>query len=237
VPTLRLASFNIKRGTDHAGRVRLRALRDACRSLDADVLGLQEVWRRRLATRLLDESAYVARRSRYAHRFASARPDRRFRGYGNALLTRGRILDTEIRTLPGLAEREVRVALLANVAFADARISVAVTHLQNYPAHWHHVEEEAPEQLRTVLAWLRERQAPRVLLADLNLEPRRAELLLREAGFTVAATGPAFPAHRPQRQVDYIAVDGLTLTTASVAPRAPISDHRPIVAEVKWPPD
>ena len=98
--------------------MRLRALRDACRALDADLLGLQEVWRRRLATRLVDQSAYVARRSRYAHRFASTRPERRIRGYGNALLTRGTILDAEVRLLPGLAEREARVALLAQLEIA-----------------------------------------------------------------------------------------------------------------------
>jgi endonuclease/exonuclease/phosphatase family metal-dependent hydrolase len=232
---IRLASFNIRRGTDASDRVQLSELRHACESLDADILGLQEVERGRWSSRLLDQSAYVARRQRYAHVFASARPGRWLRGYGNALLARGKIGDVDTRTLPRLTDRQPRVALLASVELQGASISVAVTHLQHYPARFHHLPEEAPEQLDKLLDWLDERPRPRVLLADLNLAPDRVQAALTGAGFTVASTGPASPAHAPARQVDYIAVDGLTVESSWVANAASVSDHRPIVAEVRSP--
>jgi len=233
--TIRLASFNIRRGTDATDRVRLAELRRACESLDADILGLQEVERGRWSSRLLDQAAYVARRRRYKHVFASARPGRWLRGYGNALLARGKIRDVDIRTLPRLTDRQQRVVLLASVELAELSASVAVTHLQHYPARFAHLPDEAPEQLEALLGWFEERPRPRVLLADLNLAPDRVHSVLADAGFTVATTGPASPAHAPTRQVDYIAVDGLTIESSWVATAASVSDHRPIVADVGLP--
>ena len=233
--SLRLASFNIRRGTDASDRVRLRDLRGACESLDADVIGLQEVERGRWSSKFIDQAAFVARRQRYAHVFASARPGRWLQGYGNALLARGEIRDVDIRTLPRLTDRQQRVALLARVEIGDAALSVAVTHLQHYPARLHHLPEEAPTQLDTLLQWFDERPKPRVLLADLNLLPHRVHDVLGAAGFTIAATGPASPAPQPTRQVDYIAVDGLEIQSSWVANAASVSDHRPIVADVALP--
>jgi endonuclease/exonuclease/phosphatase family metal-dependent hydrolase len=230
--TIRVASFNIRRGTDATDRVRLRELRQACESLDADILGLQEVERGRWSSRLLDQSAYVARRQRYAHVFASARPGRWLQGYGNALLARGKIHDVDIRTLPRLSDRQQRVALLASVELQALSLSVAVTHLQHYPARFHHLPEEAPQQLETLLEWFEERPKPRLLLADLNLTPNRVQSVLADAGFVLATTGPASPADAPVRQVDYIAVDGLDVVASWVANATSVSDHRPVVAEL-----
>jgi endonuclease/exonuclease/phosphatase family metal-dependent hydrolase len=233
--TIRLASFNIRRGTDASGRVRLNELRRACEALDADVLGLQEVERGRWSSRLIDQAAYIARRQRYAHVFASARPGRWLRGYGNALLARGKIRDVDIRTLPRLSDRQQRVGLLACVEIEAGSLSVAVTHLQHYPARFHHLPDEAPEQLDALLDWLLERPRPRVLLGDLNLTPRRVQSVLADAGLTLATTGPASPADLPSREIDYIAVDGVSVESSWVANAAPVSDHRPIVAEVRFP--
>ena len=232
---VRIASFNIRRGTDTTDRVRLRGLRDACESLDADILGLQEVERGRWSSKLLDQAAYVARRRRYAHVFASARPGRWLKGYGNALLARGRIRDVDIRTLPRLSDRQQRVALLASVELPALTVSVAVTHLQHYPARFHHLPEEAPQQLEALLEWFDERPRPRILLGDLNLTPHRVQPVLAAAGFAVAATGPASPADNPIRQIDYIATDGLEIVSAWVANATSVSDHRPVVAEVTVP--
>ena len=229
---IRLASFNIRRGTDADDRVRLRELRKACEALDADIIGLQEVERGRWSSRFIDQSAYVARRRRYSHVFASARPGRWLQGYGNALLARGEIHDVDIRTLPRLTDRQQRVALLARVDLDGLSLSVAVTHLQHYPPRVRHLPEEAPEQLASLLEWFDERPKPRALLGDLNLGPGRVQTALEDAGFTVATTGPASPASDPSRQVDYIAVDGLSIESSWVANATAVSDHRPIVAEV-----
>jgi endonuclease/exonuclease/phosphatase family metal-dependent hydrolase len=86
-----------------------------------------------------------------------------------------------------------------------------------------------------VLSWLKDRPSPRVLIGDLNLQPKRAEPIIADAGFEIAATGPAYPSHDPTVQLDYIAVDGLFIDSASVVPTATVSDHRPIVVDVHLP--
>jgi endonuclease/exonuclease/phosphatase family metal-dependent hydrolase len=230
---LRVATFNLRRGLDAHGRLRLGGLTDACQALDADVIGLQEVDRRRWRSRLVDQLAYVARRLRYAHAVAPAQSRHLGRGYGNALLVRGAITDTEARTLPGTGTQQPRVALLARVEVAGTALSVAVSHLQHHPRALLHLPDEAPEQLRAVLGWLRERPGPRLLLADLNLQPPRAVPMLEGAGFTVAIAEPAYPAVAPRLQLDYIAVEGLSVESAGVAPAAVISDHCPVVATVR----
>jgi len=231
---IRVASFNIRRGTDANDRVRLRELRKACEALDADILGLQEVERGRWSSRFVDQSAFVARRQRYSHIFASARPGHWLQGYGNALLARGEIHDVDIRTLPRLTDRQARVALLARVDLDGKSLSIAVTHLQHYAPRFKDLPEEAPDQLASLLEWFEERPKPRVLLGDLNLTPGRVQTVVEDAGFTLAATGPASPANEPTRQVDYIAVDGLAIESSWVANAASVSDHRPIVAELSF---
>jgi endonuclease/exonuclease/phosphatase family metal-dependent hydrolase len=230
---MRVASFNIHRGLDEHGRPRIGALVEACRAIDADVLGLQEVDRFHGPSKRTDQPGRVARRLGYACAFGPTRRRALGAGYGNALLVRGDIADVATRRLPGTGTRQTRVAVIARVQVAGVGISVAVTHLQHLPRHLRHLADEAPDQLHAVLEWLLERPPPRLLLGDLNLQPPRAEPILAGAGFTIAATGPAYPADEPRLQLDYIAVDGLVVDAAAVAPAAAVSDHRPITAEVR----
>ncbi len=216
-------------------RAGLAPLVDACVALDADILGLQEVDRRQRRSGFADQAAAVARGLSCTHVYGATR-HRVLRGqYGNALIVRGEILDSEVRPLPGSGtKQQPRVAILARVDVRGAHVSVAVTHLQHHPERLRHLPNEAPDQLRAALEWLTALPAPRVIIGDLNMQPPRAEPMLTAAGFTVAATGPAYPSHDPKLQLDYIAVDGLVVESAAVVP-ADVSDHRPIVAEVRLP--
>jgi endonuclease/exonuclease/phosphatase family metal-dependent hydrolase len=231
---VRIASFNI-RGAGIGGRAGLRPLVAACEAINADILGLQEVHRHRRRSGFADQAARVARGLRSTHVFGPTR-HRVLRGqYGNALITRGTIRDSEVKLLPGTGTQQPRVAILATVDLDGAAISVAVTHLQHHPQRLRHLPTEAPDQLRALLAWLKERPSPRVLIGDLNLQPPRAEPIITAAGFEIAATGPAYPSNDPRVQLDYIAVDGLVIESAAVVPTVDISDHRPIVVDVHMP--
>jgi endonuclease/exonuclease/phosphatase family metal-dependent hydrolase len=230
---VRIASFNI-RGARLGGRAGLPALVDACLALDADILGLQEVHRHRRRSGFADQAAWVARGLGCAHIFGPTR-HRVIRGqYGNALITRGTIKQSEVRVLPGTGTQQPRAAVLAVVEVQGTGVSVGVTHLQHHPKRLHHLPDEAPDQLRAILAWLGELPSPRVLIGDLNLQPARAAPIIVDAGFEIAATGPAYPAEDPGVQLDYVAVDGLRIESASVVATG-ISDHRPIVVDVRLP--
>jgi endonuclease/exonuclease/phosphatase family metal-dependent hydrolase len=229
---VRVASFNI-RGARIDGGAGFAPLVDACVGLDADILGLQEVDRRRRRSGFVDQAAAVAHALGGAHVYGPTRPRRPRGQYGNALVARGEIRSSEVRVLPGAGTQQPRAAVLARVDVQGMSVSVAVTHLQHHPRRLAHLPDEAPEQLRMLLSWLRDLPSPRVLVGDLNLQPPRAAPILEEAGYTIAATGPAYPSADPRLQLDYIAVDGLVVQSASVVPTGEISDHHPIVADLE----
>jgi len=218
------------------GRAGLPPLVDACVMLDADILGLQEVDRRQRRSGFADQAAYVAGGLACAHVYGPTR-HRVVRGqYGNALIARGDIADTEVRRLPGSGtKQQPRAAILARVEVQGASLSIAVTHLQHHPKRLHALPNEAPDQLRALLEWLSARPAPRVIIGDFNMQPPNAEPILTEAGYAVAATGPAYPSDNPTVQLDYIAVDGLEIESATVVATGDVSDHRPIIAVVRVP--
>lgn len=231
-PILRFATFNIRHGSDEVGTVRMRMLTRACRELDADVLGLQEVQGGRRRTWYLDQGAVVARATRARHASGPAHHRGLLKTYGNSLVVKGRITDVAVLDLPRAEEREARAAVVARITARGIEVSVAVTHLQHRPKRFAHLRHDAPDQLQRVLDELGERPGPRVLLGDLNLEPDVAGPIFTAAGMTVAEHGPTFPAHQPRRRIDVIAVDGLEIRRAWVADRSPVSDHRAVVAEV-----
>ncbi|MSO78582.1 MAG: hypothetical protein EXQ79_03145 [Acidimicrobiia bacterium] len=234
-PSLRIASYNIH-GGKMGGRAGLPPLVDACTPLGADILGLQEVDRRQRRSGFADQAAAVARGLGCAHVYGPTRR-RIIRGqYGNALIVRGEIIDDEIVRLPGSGtKQQPRVAILARVEVQGITLTVAVTHLQHHPKRLHDLPNEAPDQLRALLEQLSARPGPHVLIGDFNMQPPRAEPILTAAGYAVAATGPAYPAEQPKIQLDYIAVDGLVIESASVVETGNVSDHRPIIATVRKP--
>jgi endonuclease/exonuclease/phosphatase family metal-dependent hydrolase len=153
---------------------------------------------------------------------------RRWRSYGNGLLARGPISDVEVIKLPRPNDGEQRVAIVARVGVNGMDLAVGATHLSFRRG------EGAP-QLDVVIDALAEREAPRVLLGDLNLGPEVVEPALLEAGYQVAATGPTFPAAAPRVRIDFVAVSGLEVVSART-PAPGMSDHLPVVVEVACPP-
>jgi endonuclease/exonuclease/phosphatase family metal-dependent hydrolase len=223
---LRVATFNIKHGADGDGGVDLARLRAACAGLGADVLAVQEVDRFARRTGWRDEMAVIARATGLQAVFGEA-ARRRWRRYGNALLARGPISDVEVIRLPRPSEGEQRVAIVARVTVNGFDLNVGATHLSFRRG------EGAP-QLQVLLDALAERDGPRVVLGDLNLGPEVVEPALAAAGYQVAPTGPTFPAAAPRTRIDFVAVAGLEVMSATT-PAPGMSDHLPVVAEVRVP--
>jgi endonuclease/exonuclease/phosphatase family metal-dependent hydrolase len=220
---LRVATFNIKHGDNGNGGVDLRRLGAACAALSADVLAVQEVDRFARRTGFRDELRVIARATRMRAVFGEA-ARRRWRSYGNALLARGPITDVAVIKLPRPSDGEQRVAIVARVAVNGVGLSVGATHLSFRRG-------EGMPQLEVVLEALGRRDGPRVLLGDLNLSPELVEPAVAAAGYTLAATGPTFPTAAPRSRIDFVAVAGLDVLSAST-PEAGISDHLPVVADV-----
>ena len=227
---MRVATFNVRHGRPpSARRSDHPRLLDAVRSLDADVVALQELDRGTRGGGGVDQPDLIARGTGSHVEFARA-IDHDGGEYGIALATRSAPVRTEVLRLPGAGEP--RVALLATLQHDDRddsarRWTVGCTHLTTRPA-------EAVAQLRLVLAALAELAGagPAVLLGDLNLGPDRVGPVLAEAGWVAAPSGPTHPTTRPDRRIDWVLVRHATVRSAHVVDvRA--SDHLPLVASLE----
>ncbi len=254
---VRVATFNVLHGRSiDDGLVDAERFRSAIGSLDADVVGLQEVDRNQPRSGLLDLAALAADALRAAdHRFVPAvvgTPGERFRTaggdgdgdgepqYGVALVSRFPVRRWLVRRLPAAPSRapvpvgpgrllllpdEPRVVLAAVLDTPDGPVTVATTHLSFVPG-WN------VGQLRRTVRALSALPGPRILLGDLNLPAGVARVASR---WRVAARCPTYPAPQPRIQLDHILFDPANrLQVGAVGtPPLPVSDHRPLVAEVR----
>jgi len=229
---MRVATFNVRHGlAEGAAEPAPEATTAVAAALRADVLALQELdvgVRRSGGT---DQIAMV----RAASEPSSARFARTLDvdggAYGVGLVVRGVLSEVEDRPLSGAGEP--RVAIIARVELADgagdgdrrAPFTVAATHLQND-------RRVARTQLVELLTALDERPGPTVVLGDFNLPPFVVEGACAELGWDAVANTATFPARSPSVQIDWVVVRGFELV-AVVVPDVRVSDHRPVVAELR----
>jgi endonuclease/exonuclease/phosphatase family metal-dependent hydrolase len=217
---VRVATWNIRHGRPQRGFASNRRLADGVRALDVDVLAVQEVECRVIRSWFADQPRRIALAAGSRERaYAPARRLAIIGSDGVALCVRGALRGHEVLSLPH-EEGQPRVALLA--ALDD--VTVVTTHLQNE-------EHEARRQLDWLLTRLQSVDGPCILMGDLNLRPDDISEMVTAAGFTLAGGGPTEPAHAPTQQIDHIAVRGLTVAHVEVG-NAPVSDHRPLIAEL-----
>jgi endonuclease/exonuclease/phosphatase family metal-dependent hydrolase len=245
---VRVATFNLLHGMATAdGRVDVERLRESVGSLDADVLGLQEVDRDQERSHRIDQTAVAAEvMGAVAHRFVPAidgtpggewttaadevAPGRP--AYGIALLSRHPVKEWRVVRLPALRVRspirthdrrlvlvkdEPRVAVAAVVELPSGLVTVATTHLSFVPG-WNTV------QLRRLVAALRSLPRPQLLTGDLNITGPLPRVL---APWQPLVSEKTFPVGDPKVQLDHVlGLGDLPRPTGAAAPRLPLSDHR-----------
>ncbi len=249
---MRLATFNLLHGrslTD--GLVDAARLREAARTLDADVLGIQEVDRDQPRSHGLDLTAEVAAgmgavESRFVSAISGtpgevwvAATDGDAPGqaaYGIGLLSRRPVLEWHVLRLtaapvrspilmPGSARQVIWLQDEPRVAVAAVLegITVATTHLSFVPV-WNGV------QLRKVTRWLRSLPGPRVLLGDLNMPGPIPRAL---TGWRPLARTATYPTMGPRLQLDHVLASGeLPSVRAVETPDLGLSDHRPLLVHL-----
>ncbi len=175
---LRVATWNLW-GRYGPWRQRHRSIVETLRTIDADVIALQEVWEdaeRNQAAAIADELGYPAHV--YAHNL-----ERDGVRSGNAVLARWPIVRTETRVLPRAAasvaddEGEERLAVLAEVDGPRGPIQIFCAHLSWRADHSAVRQAQAGEICRFVRE-CRPRRFPAIVAGDLNAEPSSDEIRL-----------------------------------------------------------
>jgi len=254
---VRLATFNVMGGRGLAdGRVDPARLAGAVGSLDADLLGLQEVDRDQPRSGGVDLAGVAATAmGAAAYRFAPAlvgTPGAAWQAatagtdgagapcYGVALLSRYPVRWWRVLRLPAAPVRAPvyvpgpggGLLLLADeprVVLA-ARVAAPGGELTVACTHLSFVPGWNGYHLGLTLRALRRLPGPRVLLGDLNLPGALVRLV---PGWRALAHRATYPAPAPRVQFDHVLADRVPAAPVRVwCPRLPVSDHRPLVVRL-----
>ena len=255
---LRLASFNVLHGRSLAdGRVSTERLVDACASLGADVLALQEIDRNQSRSGGVDQTAAVAEAMGAVDwRFEPAligEPGATWRaaeegedpasaeaGYGVGLVSTlpvrawhvVRLRAAKVRApvaVPGGRGRFILLPDEPRVALA-AEVETPGGPLVVGTTHLSFVPGWNLAQLRKVTGALAAIGLPCVLLGDLNFP---GGLPAAVTGWRALARVKTFPGASPSMQIDHALGHGLLPVVAAASARElPLSDHRALIVEL-----
>lgn len=229
---LTVMSFNIEgHATLLKGDEHLEDVAAVIRKYNPDIVGINEAHRKTWQARFGDHVEQLRLLTGMNIVFGRSYT---FMGghFGNAVLTRGDIVSSDVRDLPGTGEP--RTLLETVVRVNGGTIEFYVTHT----SAWASLSESTRrEQLQCIQSHIRASRHPYILTGDLNAPPESEEMQQFLDGNTLKLAGdPKAPTHRIMNQrLDYIlAGAGWRVVNARVLDEGP-SDHRPVFAELIHP--
>ncbi|WP_405714827.1 MULTISPECIES: endonuclease/exonuclease/phosphatase family protein [unclassified Streptomyces] len=246
---LRVATYNIHAGAGMDNVFDLDRQTAELRSLDADVIGLQEVdvrwgdrseWRDlagELAGRLGMQVSFAP-----IYRLDPLTPGAPMREFGVAVLSRYRIVSAENHDITRLSTQDPNPVPAPAPGFGEVVLRVKGLPVHVYATHLDYRGDPSLRiaqvaDTRRIMAEDRvseRRPVRQILLGDFNAAPAAPELApLWQELDDVEPGGPTYPAQDPVQRIDYVAVskDTVRVRDAAVAETL-ASDHRPVVADL-----
>ena len=233
---LRVVSYNIKHGRGNDNVVNLDRAASVLRTLQPDIVGLQEV--DDLATRSggVPQAERLGRSLGMHHAFGRFMD---FQGgaYGMAILSRHPIVRTESVRLPD--GNEPRVALAVEVQLpSNGRLTIVNVHFD-----WVEDDTFRFAQASALTTYLDALKTPYILLGDFNDEPKSRTLALFQQRAAEAKKPAAdrftFSSTEPNKEIDFIFTAPATAWRARevrVITEPLVSDHRPLLAVLELAP-
>lgn len=233
---IKMMTYNIQSGHNLQRDRDVRHAVSTIRGENPDILNLNEVHH---CTELCEngkcQAEQIAEALGYPYvRFGKA-IDHMGGQYGNALLSRFPILESQVFPIPGISEEEKKLCVwpedrshMRNVLDINGREIVVLSV---------HYGLNPPEQKNAVAETLRlseEENRPLVFLGDLNMEPDNPLLAPVFAALSdTAEKGEGsmltYPSDEPTGKIDYLFQKGFE-TLRSYVPVSTDSDHRPVAA-------
>lgn len=229
--SLRLASYNIRHGRNIEGTMNLEKTAALLATLKADVIALQEVDNTCTRSGRVNQAKFIGEKLQMNHAFGKSMD---FQGgqYGLAIISKYPILEVKNHKLPMAAGAEPRIALEIVVELSKGKKASFVSIHFDYTS-----EEHRQPQIKTLLKALETTKHPVALAGDFNALPTSDSIaLFKENWYNTPKKGPNFtcPADKPTKEIDYFMLRGFqTPAQCTVIEEKVISDHRPIVTDVK----
>lgn len=228
---LSIASYNIHSCVGGDGRKDPERIASVLDELSCNIVGLQEVESNGPRGGSAHQLDFLARRAGYQG-IAGPTMYKPEGHYGNALLTRERILDVQ-RHAFGSSGREPRGALEARIEVPGGPLRVIVTHLGLRPS-------ERRQQVTKILDIIGEETgSATILLGDFNewIPWARSRRRLRKRLGRIPKP-PTFPSKRPLFALDHIWVQPVealkSLETVRTSLSRVASDHLPLRARISF---
>ncbi|MGB5675768.1 MAG: endonuclease/exonuclease/phosphatase family protein [Gemmatimonadota bacterium] len=234
---VRILAYNIKHGLGMDGKVDLERVASVIRSVEPDVVTLQEIDSVTARTGLEDQATRLGELTGMQAMFGGFM-DYRGGRYGMALLSRYPVVEWENHRLPDGAEPRsalaARVELLKPGYGQGPQVVVVGVHL-------YADAEERLAQAERLVELFADETAPVVLAGDFNSIPDSKVIRhLEDAGGwqRPAKEGQAFtfPSELPDREIDFILFrpgSRFAVREHRVVEETVASDHRPVLLELE----
>ena len=231
---LRVLSYNIHHAEGVDGKLDLERIARVIKSVEPDLVALQEVDWKTTRVKGIDEPVELAMLTGMKAVFGK-NIDLQGGEYGNAVLSRLPIRSKRNHLLPRIDESEQRGVLELEIALpGDAgNIKLLATHLD-----FRRDDQERLASAKAINALVAASDEPAILAGDLNATPDSAvlKLFLSTWTNTSAKPQPTIPVGKPERQIDFVltrpASRWKTIET-KVLDEAVASDHRAILAVIE----
>jgi endonuclease/exonuclease/phosphatase family metal-dependent hydrolase len=234
---VRVLTYNIHHGEGTDGIFDLPRLARIIKSVQPDLVSLQEVDQRTERAGGVDQLHALARLTGMRARFGKAM-DYAGGSYGVAVLSRWPLVGARNDALPAFPDREPRTALttLVRVGKAWPLLQFTSTHLDQGRDEGNRLAQAAH---LNALPGLEDAQA--ILAGDINSRPDSEVMKVLETQWTNATTADPslspLPDGRPRLRGDYVLVRPTrcwrTIASTVLDDRL-ASDHRPVLAVLEW---
>ncbi len=228
---IKIATYNVRHfSTGKLDEVDYSAFIQAIRSLDADIVGINESYGPDSRFGEKAQVEVIAEAMGWNWFFAPAVQVPGWGIYGNSVLTRFPFIKADCIPIPDpkpvypYKHYESRCILVLDVETQSGPLTVAVTHFGLNPAE----QEMALKTVRTLV-----RPHRFILMGDLNLTPDAPIIsslsdLLQDTGkYLRHEQSLSFPSDKPDRKIDYIFVTSDILVKDAEILSLTVSDHRP----------
>ena len=235
---VRVMTYNIHHGEGTDGKIDLNRIAEVIMTSKADIVALQEVDRGVERTAHRDLVVELAELTKMNFAFGK-NIDYQGGDYGNAVLSRFRVLKYENRHYKMIRDGEQRGLLQVVLQVAGKQLVFLNTHLD-----YRRDDAERLSNVDEIEQVIRQYKGlPLILCGDFNDTPdspmhRKMEEFLVDCWIRAGkGDGLSFSSTQPQKRIDYVFVNkrkGVEPVSALVA-ASNASDHLPVVVEFRFP--